>query len=150
MTRRSFIGAVSCCVLAFAPLSLAAQDTTGGTLNDAADGGFELLQNYPNPFSSTTRIPFRLDPVLFESGQPVIITMRIFNVLQQLVAYPTALSHSAGEGAPLQALEYREPGRHEAFWDAHDLNGRPVPSSIYYVQINVNGRRQTMKMMVSN
>jgi hypothetical protein len=57
-----------------------------------------------------------------------MVTMRIFNVLQQLVSYPTALSHPAGEGVPVQALEYTSPGRHEAFWDGHDLNGRPVAS----------------------
>jgi hypothetical protein len=150
MRRRSFAGVIFCCVLAFTPLSLAAQDAGSGALSRAADVGFELQQNYPNPFSSTTRIPFQLGMSLFESGQPVVATMRIFNVLQQLVAYPAALSHPAGEGAPLQGLAYTSPGRYEAFWDRHDMNGRQVPTGIYYVQLNVNGRRQTVKMIVDN
>lgn len=150
MRRRSFAGVIFCCVLAFTPLSLAAQDAGSGALSRTADPGFELQQNYPNPFSSTTRIPFRLGPVLFEAGQPAVVSMRIFNVLQQLVAYPTALSHPAGEGARLQGLEYTSPGRYEGFWDGHDLHGRQVAAGIYYVQLNVNGRRQIMKMIVSN
>jgi hypothetical protein len=150
MRRRSFAGVIFCCVLAFTPLSLMAQDAGSGALSRTADAGFELQQNYPNPFSTTTRIPFRLDMPLFESGQPAVASMRIFNVLQQLVAYPTALSHPAGEGVPMQALEYTAPGRYEAFWDGLDMEGRQVAAGIYYVQLNVNGRRQTMKMIVSN
>jgi hypothetical protein len=149
MRRRSFVGVLFCCVLATTPLSLAAQDAGSGALSRTADAGFELQQNYPNPFSTTTRIPFQLGMTLFESGQPVVATMRIFNVLQQLVAYPTALSYPA-DGAPLQALQYSSPGRYEAFWDGHDMNGRQVAAGIYYVQLNVNGRRQIMKMILSN
>jgi hypothetical protein len=150
MRRRVLVGAIFCCVLASIHLSLAAQDAGSGALSRSADAGFELQQNYPNPFSSTTRIPFELGITLFEGGQPVVVTMRIFNVLQQLVAYATVLNHPAGDGSPLQGLEYTSPGRYEAMWDAHDVNGRPVAAGIYYVQINVNGRRQTMKTVVSS
>lgn len=150
MRRRSFAGVIFLCVLAATPLSLAAQDAGNDAPDRAADVGFELQQNYPNPFSSTTRIPFNLSLSLFEQGQPVMATMRIFNVLQQLIAYPTALNHPAGEGAPVNGLEYHAPGQHEAFWDAHDLNGRRVASGIYYLQLTVNGRRQIMKMIVAN
>jgi hypothetical protein len=148
MRRRIRAGVFFLCVLAATPFSLAAQNA-GNDASRAADVGFELLQNYPNPFSASTRIPFNLGISLFDQGQPAVVTMRIFNVLQQLVAYPTALNHSAGE-VPLNGLEYHTPGMNEAFWDAHDLNGRRVASGIYYVQITVNGRRQIMKMMVGN
>jgi hypothetical protein len=150
MRRRGFVGVTFLCVLASLPLSLVAQDQGSGASSRSADAGFELLQNYPNPFTTATRIPFRLDISLFEQGQPAVVTMRIFNVLQQLVAYPTALGHPAGEGAPVNGLEYTSPGAYEALWDAHDLNGRQVAAGIYYLQINVNGRRQIMKMMRSN
>lgn len=149
MRRRSLAGVILC-VLAVAPLTLTAQSAGNDASNRAADAGFELHQNYPNPFSTSTRIPFELKVPLFDQGQPVIVTMRIFNVLQQLVAHPTTLNHPDGDGQPVNNLEYRAPGMNEAFWDAHDLNGRQVASGIYYLQLTVNGRRQIMKMIVTN
>jgi hypothetical protein len=149
MIRRSITGVIFLLLLAVAPGALTAQDPGSDTSPRTEDSGFELRQNYPNPFNPTTRIPFYLGPTLFEEGQPVVVTMRIFNVLQQLVAYPTALNHPDGNGVPVDGLEYRTPGQKEAYWDGYDLNGRQVPSAIYYLQIIVNGRRQIMKMIVS-
>jgi hypothetical protein len=149
MRRRIRAGVFFLCVLAATPFSLAAQNA-GNDASRLADVGFELQQNYPNPFSATTRIPFQLGMSLFDQGQPVVATMRIFNVLQQLVAYPTALNHPAGEGVPVNGLEYTVPGLNEAFWDGYDLNGRRVASGIYYLQLTVNGRRQIMKMIVGS
>lgn len=149
MRRRTLVGVTFLCVLAFSPLSTSAQDPGSGASGRQTDVGFELQQNYPNPFSTTTRIPFYLGMSLFEQGQPAVVTMRIFNVLQQLVAHPIALNHPDGEVA-LSNLEYHTPGQKEAFWDGHDVNGRQVAAGIYYLQINVNGRRQIMKMIVSH
>lgn len=149
MRRRAFVGVTFLCVLALSPLTAAAQDPGSGAQGRQSDVGFELQQNYPNPFSTTTRIPFRLGMSLFEQGQPAVVTMRIFNVLQQLVAQPVAFRHQDGE-VPMNALEYRTPGQKEAFWDGLDLSGRQVAAGIYYLQINVNGRRQIMKMIVSH
>ena len=149
MRRRSFFGVIFLALLAFTPLAVTAQSTGSDASPREQDPGFELQQNYPNPFNPTTRIPFRLGPILFERGEPVVVTMRIFNVLQQLVAYPTALNHPDGNGVLVNGLEYRTAGQHEAFWDGHDLSGRQVASGIYYLQIIVNGRRQIMKMIVS-
>jgi hypothetical protein len=148
MRRRSLAGVILC-VLAVAPLPLAAQNAGTDASNRAADVGFELHQNYPNPFTTSTRIPFELKMSLFDQGQPVIVTMRIFNVLQQLVANATTLGHPDGEGLPVNALQYRAPGNYEAFWDGHDLQGRQASPGIYYLQIIVNGRRQIMKMVLA-
>lgn len=131
------------------PPALAAQEAGRDVLGSTQDPGFELHQNYPNPFSTSTRIPFTLGSTLFDDGQPAVVTMRIFNPLQQLIAYPTALRHIDGE-MPVNMLEYLTPGQHEAFWDAHDLDGRQISAGMYYLQITVNGRRQIMKMLVTN
>lgn len=111
--------------------------------------GFELEQNYPNPFNPETRIPFVLREELFEGGRPAMVTVRIYNVLQQLVAVPTAVDHPGGEGVSLLELEYTRPGRHEAFWDGKDRQGREVASGIYFVQLTVNGRSTARRMFVS-
>ena len=149
MRRRSLPGVIFLALLAFTPLAVTAQGTGSDASPRGQDPGFELRQNYPNPFNPTTRIPFRLDPRLFEQGQPVVVTMRIFNVLQQLVAHPTALNHPDGNGVLVDGLEYRTAGQHEAFWDGYDLNGRQVASGVYYLQMIVNGQRRIMKMFVS-
>lgn len=148
MRRSTCFGVILLAVLAFAPHGLAGQDPGGDASSRDNDPGFELYQNYPNPFNPTTRIPFTLGPGLFEDGGPVTVTMRIFNVLQQLVAYPTALNHPEG-GVAVERLEYTAPGPKEAFWDGNDLSGRQVASGMYYLQIIVNGERQVMKMIVA-
>ena len=113
------------------------------------DSGFRLGQNYPNPFNPETRIPFRLEESLFENGQPVRVTLRIYNVLQQLVAIPTALNHPQGNGVPVNQLEYDAPGDKVAFWDGRDTNGREVASGIYYMQLIVNGHSVVRRMIVA-
>ena len=45
-----------------------------------------LCRNYPNPFNPETFIPFRVAGELFASGQKPVVSIRIYNVLAQLVA----------------------------------------------------------------
>lgn len=149
MRRRWITGVIFLAILAVMPGRVMAQDPGNDASPRTSDSSFELLQNYPNPFNPTTRIPFMLSQDLFEDGQPVVVTMRIFNVLQQLVAYPTALSHPDGNGVLVNGLEYYTGGQKEAFWDGRDLNGRQVASGMYYLQMIVNGQRQIMKMIVA-
>jgi len=125
---------------------LGAQDTRPPTPEQA--NGFQLEQNYPNPFNPETTIPYVLREGLFTSGRNPVVTVRIFNLLQQLVAYPVALGHGAGQGEEVRQLEYARPGRYEAYWDGTDQSGRPVASGIYFVQLTVNGRSETRKMYV--
>jgi hypothetical protein len=140
---------IACVVFVFACLvssaeTASAQDSTPQTRPGA---GFELEANYPNPFNPETTIPFSLSDDLFAGGAPVVVTVRIFNLLSQLVAHPVALAHSAG-AVEVRALEYTQPGRHEAFWDGTDQSGRQVASGIYLLQLTVNGQSGTRKMIV--
>ncbi len=113
------------------------------------DSGFILEQNYPNPFNPETKIPFVLFEDLFVDGKPVVVSIRIFNVLQQFITAPTALNHPNGEGVPVLELEYPYPGRFEAYWDGRDERGRQVASGVYFVQLTVNGRTQFQRMYVT-
>jgi len=113
------------------------------------DSGFRLEQNYPNPFNPETKIPFVLGEDLFADGEPVVVSVRIYNVLQQFITAPTALSHPRGEGVPVLDLEYPFPGRFEAYWDGRDQAGRQVASGVYFVQLVVNGESQVRKMFVT-
>ena len=141
---------LSYCPIAFLSLffatGIAAQNP--GPPTRAARGGFGIEQNYPNPFNPETTIPFTLGEELFADGNPVMVSVRIFNLLAQPVATPVALAHPAGPGVEVQNLEYSRPGRHEAFWDGTDQSGRPVASGIYFVQLTVNGQSVTRRMLV--
>lgn len=111
--------------------------------------GLELEQNYPNPINPDTRIPFVLGERLFSEGRPVVVTLRVFNVLRQLVAIPTALDHPTQSQRPVLELEYPAPGRYLAYWDGQDSSGRPVPSGVYFYQIVVGGQTQVRKALVT-
>ena len=78
-----------------------------------------------------------------------MVSVRIFNVLRQFIAAPTALGHPRGDGVELVQLEFDYPGRYEAYWDGHDEFGNQVASGVYFVQLTVNGRSQVMKMFVT-
>src|SRR6266699_3909661 len=61
----------------------------------------ELKQNYPNPFNPATTIPFTLSGDLFANGHRPKVSLRIYNVLAQLVAVPIL----QGTGEDLENLE---------------------------------------------
>ena len=113
------------------------------------DSGFILEQNYPNPFNPETKIPFVLFEDLFVDGKPVVVSLRIFNVLQQFITAPTALNHPHGDGVPVLDLEYPYPGRFEAYWDGRNDRGRQVASGVYFVQLTVNGKTRVLRMYVT-
>ncbi len=141
------LAALLALILAVPSLAEGQQAGGGGTSGEGA--GFRLEQNYPNPFNPETRIPFVLGEGAFVEGRPAVVTIRIYNVLLQPVAVPTALQHPRGEGVPVQDLEYTFPGRHEAYWDGRDAQGNQVASGIYVLQLVVNGRQDIRRMFVS-
>jgi hypothetical protein len=95
----------------------------------------------PDTLANRTAIPFVLRPEDFRSGtERVSVTIRIYNVLQQLVAVARAVDRPDRVAATVDGLEYTEPGRYVAYWDGLDRYGRRVPSGIYYYRIYVDGR----------
>lgn len=145
LTRVSFV-LLSMFGFALGSPSLSAQER-GQTRGERA-GGFQLEPNYPNPFNPETTIPFVLNEELFVDGQPVRVSMRIYNLLTQPIAVPLAKRHPAGEIELFPALEYTSPGRYEAFWDGRDGNGAQVASGIYWLQLTVNGVSKRIRMFV--
>jgi hypothetical protein len=115
-----------------------------------ANTGFILEQNYPETANPQTAIPFRLEPILFENGNPVTVTIRILNVISQPVAIPEALEHPRGRGVRIVNLPYTQPGRYIAFWDGRDPAGRQLPTGVYYVQMVVGEQSHTKKIVLDN
>ena len=109
----------------------------------------ELKQNYPNPFNPATTLPFALSGDLFANGHRPKVSLKIYNVLAQLVATPIL----QGTGQALDDLELTcsNPSgcSFSAYWDGKVLNtGREAASGVYIYQLIVDGRRFTKKMIV--
>lgn len=130
------------------PPSARAQDP-GPTHAVVASKGFRLEQNYPNPANPDTYIPFYLEEGLFANGDSRVVSIRIVNMLRQLVAIPRAVGHPRGKDVPVNNLRYTEPGRKVAYWDGRDLEGRRVASGVYYCELVVDGRSDYIRFFVT-
>lgn len=124
-----------------------AQDT-GGTPEAAVLDDFSLDPVFPNPFAGETRISFRLGDGLFEGEQEVRVTLRVFNILHQLVAVPVALDEEGRHGEPIEGMVFEHPGLYRAHWEGTDLEGRAVTAGPYFVELSVGARSQVRKVML--
>ena len=110
----------------------------------------ELKQNYPNPFNPATTIPFTLNGDLFANGHRPKVSLKIYNVLAQLVATPIL----QGTGEELNDLELTcsSPSTgctFNAYWDGNvGKTDQEAASGVYIYQLIVDGRRFTKKMIV--
>src|SRR5947209_19052005 len=106
----------------------------------------ELKQNFPNPFNPATTIPFSLGGDVFANGHRPKVSLKIYNVLAQLVAVPIL----QGTGEDLDNLELTcstagsSPCAFNAYWDGKVLKtDREAASGVYIYQLIVDGRRFT-------
>lgn len=109
--------------------------------------GFLLEQNTPNPVDPDTWIPFSLEDGLFEGHDSVLVTLRIVNVLYNVVAIPELRENGSNRRIRLINAVFRTPGRRLAYWDGKDSAGRRVPGGIYYYQLLVAGEEPQIKKM---
>lgn len=127
-------------LLLWAPrAAMAQQDSSQGAR-------VELGPNSPNPFNPETTIPFQLGPDFFAGGKQPVVSLRIYNVLAQLVAVPIL----QGSGQPLDNLRvvWNGTGQYSAYWDGTVLDtGRPAASGVYVYQLIVNGHPYPPKKM---
>lgn len=133
---------------AFAPRSVEGQEPTPPPRERSP--GIELGQNYPNPFNPTTTIPFAIGdpPTCTEAGRQHRVTLRIYNMLGQLVAQPI-LQGDPAPGEPIQNL-LLPCGSYTAFWNGKYLNtSQEVASGVYLYKIEVDGRVSVRKMLVT-
>jgi hypothetical protein len=103
-----------------------------------------LGQNYPNPFNPATTIPFEVDSACVEPARQYRVTIRIYNLLAQVVAVPVLLGSSsvgaAGDAPPVENLTVRC-GTYRAFWDGKYINSsREAASGVYLFRLDVDGR----------
>jgi hypothetical protein len=91
---------------------------------------FRIGQNFPNPFNSTTVIPFSL-PMLLDH-QPV--SVKIFNTTGQEIA--VLLNQELPEGSYLVR------------WDGTTRSGSAAASGVYFYTVTIGLKQQTGKMML--
>ncbi|HXV87152.1 MAG TPA: hypothetical protein VD793_10655 [Gemmatimonadales bacterium] len=123
-----------------APERVAAQQVEQGA-------GVSLGRNYPNPFNPETWIPFTVPESKFADGRKPVVSIRIYNVLAQLVAIP--MLQGSGQLLESLALEWNGTGDYVAYWDGkYRGTDREAASGVYVYQLEVDGERRTEKMTV--
>jgi hypothetical protein len=92
-----------------------------------APADFTLEPNYPNPFQTSTRIPYTL-------SQPASISLMIYDLqgrwIRTLVVGP------------------QEPGVQSVTWDGIDNRGMSVPSGVYFVRLMAPNQEVTQKLVL--
>jgi photosystem II stability/assembly factor-like uncharacterized protein len=83
---------------------------------------FSLLQNYPNPFNPSTTISYILN-------EPGYVRLKVYN--------------SLGKEIITLVNEFKPSGNYKLEWDAEN-----EASGTYFIQLNVNGKLITKKMML--
>lgn len=105
----------------------------------------ELKENYPNPFFPATTIPFAIGPQVCANGRQPVVSLKIYNVLVQIVAIPVL---AAGSEERVDSLRLRC-GRYRTYWNGKYLDGKTEATpGVYYYQLTVDGERFTRKMIV--
>ncbi|MBN1415578.1 MAG: T9SS type A sorting domain-containing protein [Bacteroidales bacterium] len=88
---------------------------------------FELLQNYPNPFHSSTIIAYKLT-------QPASVSIEVYNII----------------GCRIKTLVdgYQSGNTGWIVWDATDNTGQAVPPGVYVYSITVDGIKKARTMIL--
>jgi beta-glucuronidase len=94
--------------------------------NPAADMNFGLDQNYPNPFNSTTVIKYSLNKGSY-------VSLKIYDLLGREVA--------------ILANDVQNAGTHSVRFEGH-INGRELPSGMYFYRLKTDNGVLVKKMML--
>jgi len=86
---------------------------------------FELSQNWPNPFNSTTVIYYALPKAAH-------VSLQLFNVRGQLIR--------------VLVNSHKSAGRYQAVWDGKDDSGRVVASGVYIYRLHAGEDSEVKKM----
>lgn len=115
-----------------------------------------LAQNEPNPFASQTTIPFSVGDTDCAAGtQQHIVTLRIYNILSQIVAVATLVDSASTDqstaAAPSRTLSNLSLacGTYVARWDGkHAPDNRDAAPGVYMYQLLIDGHPAGMRKML--
>lgn len=99
---------------------------TSVTMTDPRPATFELEQNYPNPFSSSTSIAYKL-------GIPADVKVTVYDILGREIRTFTMGDQSSGA--------------HGILWDGKNNTGEVVAKGVYFCRLQAKGETQIRKMI---
>lgn len=108
-----------------------------------------LKQNFPNPFNPETWIPFSIDQGCTDPARQYRVTIRVYNLLAQVVAVPVLQGAGAGSVGgnppPVENLSVGC-GEYVAYWNGKYLgSSREAASGVYLYRLEVDGRVEAVK-----
>src|SRR5260370_30261714 len=111
----------------------------------------ELQPDRTGPFNLVATIPFKLSGELFLKGHKPVVSLRIYNVLAQLVAIPIL----RGTGKALDSLALSCPTQfgcaYTAYWHGFVANtGKPAAPGVYIHHLAVHAQLSTNKILVNH
>ena len=146
--------------LGFAACMLIASTASGQQPEQRMAGGHRrgvLGQNQPNPFSDGTAIAFTVgDGACANPTQPHLVTLRIYNVLSQIVAVATLVDSTNGAQSAAGASPSRHAlsslaltcGSYVARWEGKHQDGRDAAPGVYMYQLLIDGHPAGMRKMI--
>jgi len=118
----------------------------------APPGTVELKQSHPNPSDPGATIPFTLSGDLFTNGHRPIVSLKVYNVLAQVVATPVLVGTGEVLDNLLLSCEDLVGCSYTAYWDGsiarRGLASGHASPGVYLYQLVVDGARFTKKMVV--
>jgi glucuronoarabinoxylan endo-1,4-beta-xylanase len=94
--------------------------------NNNLPTGFELGQNYPNPFSSSTAIPYKLN-------KQADVKVTVYDVL--------------GREIKAFSIGFQTAGAYGVVWHGRNDLGKMVAPGVYFYRLQARGERQVKKMI---
>ena len=125
--------------------------TAQGTPNPGRRPGV-LKQNYPNPFNPETRIPFTVgDEKCEDPGRQHKVSLRIYNILSQLVAVPVLQGGTGGVAGGVRLDRVLLTcGDYVAYWDGKYMGTKnEVASGVYLYELRIDGSSLVKRMLVT-
>ncbi len=113
-----------------------ASTTTGIAAREESvlPAGFELTQNFPNPFSANGTLGNLETKIAFHLSKPAPVELAIFTLTGEKVRTLIA--------TPLAA------GSHAAMWDGKDQKGNNLASGVYLYRLQSGAIQQTKRMLL--
>ena len=111
-----------------------------------------LKQNYPNPFNPETRIPFTVgDEKCEDPGRQFKVSLRIYNILSQLVAIPVLQGGTGGVAGGVKLVNVMLTcGDYVAYWNGkYDGTKNEVASGVYLYELRVDASSMVRRMLVT-
>ena len=127
--------------------------TAQGTQNPApARKSGALKQNYPNPFNPETRIPFTVgDEKCEDPSRQHRVSLRIYNILSQLVAIPVLQGGTGGvAGGVKLANVMLTCGDYVAYWNGkYDGTENEAASGVYLYELRIDATSIVRRMLIT-